>query len=131
MRGRLRAKAIDGEDIIIDLPRGAIVGDGDVFGPSTNGKYYRARIEPEKVLKVKLQDAENIVENALKLGYELGGHHLEILVDGGEVFIPLNLPPEKIERILHQTKLPVKTETVTRVISTNTSGYFAGEEDHE
>ncbi len=130
MRGRLRAKASDGEDIIIDLPRGAMVNDGDVFGPSVNGINYRACIEPEKALKVELQEGASTVENALKLGYELGGHHLEILVDGGEVFVPLNLPPDKIEHILNQTKLPLKTFIVSRVISPDASGYFAGEEDH-
>jgi urease accessory protein len=131
MRGRLRAKASDGEEIIIDLPRGVAVNDGDVFGPSINGAYYRARIEPEKVLKVELQEGASTVENALKLGYELGGHHLEILVDGGEIFVPLNLPPDKIDQLLHRTQLPVKTEIVTRVISPDASGYFAGEEIHE
>jgi urease accessory protein UreE len=130
MRGRLRAKASDGEEVIIELPRGAGVNDGDVFGPSINGTYYRARIEPEKVLRVELQEGASTVENALKLGYELGGHHLEIMVEGGEVFVPLSLPPDKIDHILNQTQLPVKTEIVTRVISPDASGYFAGE-DHE
>jgi urease accessory protein len=130
MRGRLRAKASDGEEVIIDLPRGVAVNDGDVFGPSINGTYYRARIEPEKVLKVELQEGASTIENALKLGYELRGHHLEIMVDGGEVFVPLSLPPDKIDHLLHQTQLPVKTEIVTRVISPDASGYFAGE-DHE
>ncbi len=92
MRGRFRANAINGDEIIIDLPRGLAVSDGDIFGPSIEGTYYRAHIEPEKVLKVELQDGGSTIENALKLGYELGGHHLEILVDGCEVFIPLGLP---------------------------------------
>jgi urease accessory protein len=130
MRGRLRAKTGDGEEVIIELPRGIAVNDGDLFGPSINGTYYRTRIEPEKVLRVELIEGASTVENALKLGYELGGHHLEIMVDGGEVFVPLSLPPDKIDHLLHQTQLPVKTEIVTRVISPDASGYFAGE-DHE
>ena len=128
--GRLRAQASDGEEVIIDLPRGVVVHDGDVFGPSEKGTYYKARIEPERVLKVALQGDMKNVGNALRLGYEMGGHHLEILVEGDELYVPLNLPPEKMEELLLRTGLPVRTDIVTRTISPDASGYFAGEEDH-
>ena len=45
MRGRIRTKLSDGEDLIINLPRGQPIGQGDIFGPSEKGNYYKILIE--------------------------------------------------------------------------------------
>jgi len=44
-RGKARVRAPDGADIAIDLPDGMPIRDGDVFGPSDEGTYYRVLIE--------------------------------------------------------------------------------------
>ena len=128
MRGRLRIRAPDGEDLVIDLPRGLMVRDRDIFGPSQKGTYYRTHIVPEPVLKVTLMGAQSI-ESALRLGYSLGNHHLEVLVDRESAYLPLTLGAEKLREILRRTGLPVETQIVQKVISPGTSGYFAGEEE--
>ncbi len=51
-RGQARVRAPDGEDLIIDLPRGTAIRDGDAFGPSDNGIFYRVFIEAELMLRV-------------------------------------------------------------------------------
>jgi len=47
--GRARVRAPDGTDLIIHLPGGLMIRDGEVFGPSPDGIYYRVLIEPGKV----------------------------------------------------------------------------------
>jgi len=80
-RGRVRVIASDGEDLVIDLPRGENINDGDVFR-SSSGSYYKVSIEPERVVKVTLDSSHNgaSLENAMKLGYNFGNRHLEMLV---------------------------------------------------
>lgn len=130
-RGRLRTRTSDGEDLIIDLPRGRAINDKDVFGPSQKDRYYRISIEPEPVVKVSLKKSEAAkdVENALRLGYSLGNHHLEVLVEGDAVYVPLTIAEEKIREILRRSGLPLQVETQQRIISAAASGYYAGEEE--
>jgi urease accessory protein UreE len=131
MRGRLRTVASDGEDLIIDLPRGEVINEGDVFGPSANGSYYKTLIEPELVVKVALEDAYdlNSLEKAIQLGYNLGNRHLEVLIEDGIVYVPVTIGEEKVKRILEVMNLPIKYETVQKVILPTASGYHTGEED--
>ncbi len=130
-RGRLRTVAPDGEDLIIDLPRGKVINEGDVFGPSSTGAYYKMLIEPELVVKVALKNPENPnhLENALKLGYNLGNRHLEVLIEDGVVYVPVTIGEEKVKRILETMNLPITYESVQKVISTTAAGYHAGEEE--
>jgi urease accessory protein UreE len=131
MRGRVRVVAPDGEDLIIDLPRGENISDGDIFG-SSSGVCYKMLIEPERVMKVLLQDpySSDSLENAIKLGYSLGNRHLEVLIEDGTVYVPVTIGEEKIKRILDMMDLPIKYESVQKVISTSAAGYHAGEDDH-
>jgi urease accessory protein len=130
MRGRLRTVAPDGEDLIIDLPRGKVINEGDVFGPSTAGAYYKALIEPELVVKVALKNNNlKSLEKAIQLGYNLGNRHLEVLIEDGVVYVPVTIGEEKVKRILEAMKLPIKYESVQRVILPTASGYHAGEEE--
>lgn len=129
MRGRLKATAPDGEDLVVDLPRGLMIHDGDTFGPSKKGTYYRIRIEQEPVLMVTVKKTgEGRIEDALRLGYTLGNHHLEVLMDGGKVYVPAVIGADKIERILGKAGVDVETKVINRVISPGISGYFAGED---
>lgn len=131
MRGRLRTVASDGKDLIIDLPRGEVINDGDVFGPSATGPYYKMVIEPELVVKVVLENSDNpnSLGNAIKLGYNLGNRHLEVLIEGGVVYVPATIGEEKVKRILEKMNLPIEYESVQKVILPTAAGYHAGEEE--
>lgn len=130
MRGRLRTVAPDGEDLIIDLPRGQVINEGDVFGPSAAGSYYKTLIEPELVVKVALKNGNvKSLEKAIQLGYNLGNRHLEVLIEDGVVYVPVTIGEEKVKRILEAMNLPIKYESVQKVILPTASGYHAGEEE--
>lgn len=129
VHGRLKVQAPDGNEVIIDLPRGEVIHDEDTFGPSETGTYYQMKINTEEVMQVRLKGEVRTTENALKLGYELGGHHLEVLVEGDSAFLPLNIHPDKLEAILQRTGLPVLVDIVRKVIDPGSSGYFAGEDE--
>jgi urease accessory protein len=131
MRGRVRTKLSDGEDLIINLPRGQSIGQGDIFGPSEKGDYYKILIEPELVIKVTLDKSQSngLLEKAVKLGYNLGNRHLEVLMDDNAVFVPVTIGEEKVRRILESMKLPIRLESVQKVISMSSAGYHAGEEE--
>ena len=129
MRGRLRMKAPDGADLVVDLPRGMSIKDGDIFGPSAQGTYYRTRIEQEPVLMVTMKKTgDGMIEDALRLGYTLGNHHLEVLIDDGRAYIPAVIGADKIGKIIGKAGIDVDTQVIHRVISPGTSGYFAGED---
>jgi urease accessory protein UreE len=131
MRGRVRTKLSDGEDLIINLPRGQPIGQGDIFGPSEKGDYYKILIEPELVIKVTLDESQSndLMEKAAKLGYNLGNRHLEVLIEGNTVFVPVTIGEEKVRKILESMKLPIRYESVQKVISMSSVGYHAGEEE--
>ena len=133
MRGRLRTKSRDGEDLIINLPRGKAIGQGDIFGPSEKGVYYKIVIEPELVIKVTLDksQAQYPIENAIKLGYNLGNRHLEVLIEDSTVFVPVTIGEEKVRKILELMKLPIRFESVQKVISTSSAWYHPGEQEEE
>lgn len=114
-------------DIIIDLPRGEEIRSGDVFGPSSDGTYFRIEINPEDVLNIKLTSGSDDLGSALQLGYLMGSRHMEVLIDGNEAFVPMDLPRSKLESFLQDTGLNVETKIMQRTIADN-SGYFRGEE---
>ena len=88
-------------------------------------------IEPELVIKVTLDKSQNddVIEKAAKLGYNLGNRHLEVLIEDGAVFVPVTIGEEKVRKILESMKLPIKFESVQKVISMSSTGYHAGEEE--
>ena len=131
MRGRVRAKLSEAEDLVINLPRGQPIGQGDIFGPSEKGDYYKILIEPELVIKVTLDKtlSDDAIEKAAKLGYNLGNRHLEVLIEDGALFVPVTIGEEKIRKILESMKLPIKFESVQKVISMSSAGYHGGEEE--
>lgn len=133
MRGRLRTKSKNGEDLIIDLPRGKTINEGDIFGPSEKGVYYKIRIEPEPVIKVTLDKMQTVnpTEGAMRLGYNLGNRHLEVLIEDNAIFVPVTLGEEKVRKMLESMKLPIKFETIKKVISTSSPAYHPGEQEEE
>ncbi len=129
MKGRLRTRSqITNEDIAIDLPRGEMVADGSVFGPSPGGYYYRVEIIPEKVVRVNIATGREDLDSRIKLGYHIGNHHLEVLIEDDSTYIPATIGEDKIKDILRKSELPLKIETEERVLSYQSSNYFAGED---
>jgi urease accessory protein UreE len=123
--GRLPVRAPDGEDVIIDLPKGSVVHDGDVYGPSRTGICYRIRIEPEKVLRITLNRRDiHGIEDAMRLGYALGDNHLEVLVEKESAYVPLALGAEKIAGIIMKIGIPVAIDIVDRIIPMDAPGYY-------
>lgn len=131
MRGRVRTKLSDSEDLVINLPRGQPIRQGDIFGPSEKGDYYKILIEPELVIKVTLDNtrSDDAIEKAAKLGYNLGNRHLEVLIEDNTLFVPVTIGEEKVRKILESMKLPIKFESVQKVISMSSAGYHGGEEE--
>ena len=131
MRGRVRTKLSDSEDLVINLPRGQPIRQGDVFGPSEKGDFYKILIEPELVIKVTLDNtrSNDAIEKAAKLGYNLGNRHLEVLIENNAVFVPVTIGEEKVRKILESMKLPIKFESVQKIISMSSVGYRGGEEE--
>ena len=131
MRGRVRTKLSDSEDLVINLPRGQPIRQGDIFGPSEKGDYYKILIEPELVIKVTLDNtlSDDAIEKAAKLGYNLGNRHLEVLIEDNALFVPVTIGEEKVRKILESMKLPIKFESVQKVISMSSAGYHGGEEE--
>jgi urease accessory protein len=131
MRGRVRTKLNEEEDLVINLPRGQPIGQGDIFGPSEKGDYYKILIEPELVIKVTLNEShgDDVIEKAAKLGYNLGNRHLEVLIEDNAVFVPVTIGEDKVKKILESMKLPITFESIQKVISMSSSGYHAGEEE--
>jgi len=131
MRGRVRTKLSDAEDLVINLPRGQPIRQGDVFGPSEKGDYYKILIEPELVIKVTIDNtrSDDAIEKAAKLGYNLGNRHLEVLIEDNAVFVPVTIGEEKVRKILASMKLPIKFESVQKIISVSSAGYHGGEDE--
>jgi urease accessory protein UreE len=131
MRGRVRTKLSDSEDLVINLPRGQPIRQGDVFGPSEKGDFYKILIEPELVIKVTLDNtrSNDAIEKAAKLGYNLGNRHLEVLIENNAVFVPVTIGEEKVRKILESMKLPIKFESVQKIISMSSVGYHGEEEE--
>lgn len=133
MRGRLKLTDINGEEILIDLPRGEIINDGDIFGPTPEGNYYRIKIKPEQVLRVSIKttNVEKDIDNFLKLGYNLGNHHLEVLIEGKNVYVTTGIGIDNVRDILSRFHLPMEIEKMDKIISTTAIGYYAGEDKDE
>lgn len=128
--GRLQVRAPDGEDVTIDLPKGSVVHDGDIYGPSRMGICYRIRIEPEKVLRITLNRRDNHgLEDAMRLGYALGDNHLEVLVEKESAYVPLALGAEKIAGIIMRIGIPVAIDIVDRIIPPDAPGYYPAEKN--
>ncbi len=130
-RGRVRTKIGTGEDLIINLPRGQTIEQGEVFGPSEKGDYFRIMIKPERVIKVTLDKSKtnDLLKEALRLGYNLGNRHLEVLIEDDSAYVPVTIGEEKVKKMLISMKLPIKYESIQKIISMTSSGYHAGEEE--
>ncbi|HTY52453.1 MAG TPA: hypothetical protein VMB35_04605 [Methanomicrobiales archaeon] len=125
--GRVLVKGRGGTDLIVELPRGAAVQDGDIIGPSPEGVYYRARFAPEPALRITLEDEGFLVEDALILGCILGMHGSEVLTEGRNICVPVgDVGAGPLMGLVRSTGVPVRMEVTESVISPAVRGYFPG-----
>ena len=73
--------------------------------------------------------ANNPLEQAIKLGYNLGNRHLEVLIEDTDVYVPVSIGEEKVKKMLTSMKLPIKFESTQKIISMASAGYHAGEDE--
>ena len=125
--GRVQVKGRGGADLVVELPRGPAVQDGDVIGPSPEGGYYRARFAPEQALRITLENEGFLLEDAVMLGCLLGMHGNEVLIEGENLFVPLgDRGAGPLMDLVRSTGVPVRMEVTESVISPAVRGYFPG-----
>jgi urease accessory protein UreE len=128
IKGRLRIHSKEtGEAVAIDLPRGQNLRNGSVFGPSEEGRFYKIEISPERVVRVTVTTDRGDLNSRIKLGYHIGNHHLEALIDGENTYLPVTIGEEKVREILRRSDLPLKIDTEERVLAWYSQNYFPGE----
>jgi urease accessory protein UreE len=128
IKGRLRIHSKEtGEEVAIDLPRGQDLKNGSVFGPSEEGRFYKIEINPERVVRVTVTTDRGDLNSRIKLGYHIGNHHLEALIDGENTYLPVTIGEEKVREILRRSDLPLKIDTEERVLAWYSQNYFPGE----
>jgi urease accessory protein len=128
IKGRLRIQSKEtGEEVAFDLPRGQALRNGSIFGPSTQGRFYKIEISPERVVRVTVTTDKGDLNSRIKLGYHIGNHHLEALIDGENTYLPVTIGEEKVREILRRSDLPLKIDTEERVLAWCSQNYFPGE----
>lgn len=128
IKGRLRILSKEtGEEVAIDLPRGQTLRNGSVFGPSAEGRFYKIEISPERLVKVTVTTDVGDLNSRIKLGYYIGNHHLEALIDGDNAYLPVTIGEDKVKEILRRSHLPLRIDTEERVLAWYSQNYFPGE----
>ncbi len=128
IKGRLRIRSHEtGEEVTIDLPRGQTLRNGSVFGPSAEGRFYKIEISPERLVKVTVTTDRGDLNSRIKLGYHIGNHHLEALIDGENAYLPVTIGEDKVREILRRSQLPLRIDTEERVLAWHSQNYFPGE----
>ncbi len=93
---RMRKVGDKGTDVLITLPKGVSLRDGDVLLLRPDRMLVVER-ERENVALISLKDTheENeMVELALRIGHSLGNLHRPIIVRGLEVYLPIQADSE-------------------------------------
>lgn len=111
--GRLRKKTDAGEDIIIDLPRGSFLRDGDVVWLDQD-KMVVVRVETEELMVVYIKPEGSIeeqIEAAVKVGHALGNQHLPVSINHRIVKIPIETTREVVAAsVSHIGEIDVRFE---------------------
>lgn len=77
-RSRLRTRTDGGDELIIHVPRGAVLEDGDLLGAST-GQVVQVRAASETVSAVYAADAVALARAC----YHLGNRHVPVQIEAG------------------------------------------------
>ncbi len=90
-KNRMRVVSDRGKDVIIDVPRGLTIRDGDVLAGDGDWMLVVEWL-PEDALILTVDrsaDWKEQVERAVRLGYVLGMKHFHPFIAGNEVVVPV------------------------------------------
>jgi urease accessory protein UreE len=90
-KNRQRVTSDKGREVIIDVPRGITIGNGDVLSHDHNSILV-VEWMPEETLILTIErssDWEERVERATRLGYLLGMKHFHPFLSGSEILVPV------------------------------------------
>jgi urease accessory protein len=102
-RSRHRFEMSDGKAIILHLPRGTVLHDGDILQDETNGESIKITAKPEPVLTVTASTNQDL----LRAAYHLGNRH--VLVEITATYLRIS-PDSVLHQMLEQLGLEVKEE---------------------
>lgn len=102
-RSRHHWQIEDGQAVLLRLPRGTVLRDGDILVDETTGSLVRITAKPEPVLTVV---AKNTID-LLKAAYHLGNRHVAVEITPSY----LRLSPDPIlQAMLEQMGVEIKEE---------------------
>lgn len=102
-RSRLHVRTTGGEPVVLQLPRGTVLDDGDVLASDDGAWQARVKARAEPVLTVRTADASLL----LRAAYHLGNRHVPLELGDGY----LRLAPDSVlANMLAQMGLPVTAE---------------------
>lgn len=112
---RFRKETKAGQDIIVNLPRGASLRHGDVIWLDQDNMVV-VQIEPEEVMVIRIRPegpVEEQIETALKVGYAVGNQHLQVSIDHRIVKIPVEIEREVLtSSVANIGKIDIRFEEV-------------------
>ncbi|GAB1538008.1 urease accessory protein UreE [Scytonema sp. NUACC21] len=102
-RSRHRFETEDGQAVLLRLPRGTVLRDGDILEDETSGILVKITAKPEAVFTVTAQTSLNL----LRAAYHLGNRHVPVEM----TTTYLRLSPDPVLRVmLEQLGLKVQEE---------------------
>jgi urease accessory protein len=122
-RVRLRKKSDKGTDVVLLLPRGSHIGDGDVLFISP-GKMIVAKRTPESVGIIKLHknmESGELVKIATTIGHVIGNLHRPIKIDSDMITFPIQSVSELslFEKLLTQLRGQIEISSNNIVFEPN------------
>ena len=102
-RSRHHWQMEDGQAVLLRLPRGTVLRDGDILVDETTGSLVRITAKPEPVLTV----AAKTTIDLLKAAYHLGNRHVAVEITSSY----LRLSPDPVlQAMLEQLGVEIKEE---------------------
>lgn len=102
-RSRRHFKTEEGETIYLQLPRGTILGEGDLLASETGEILVRVKAKPEPVLTVTAADFLTLMRSA----YHLGNRHIPLEIT--PTYLRLS-PDSVLQKMLIQLGVEVREE---------------------
>lgn len=108
-RSRHRFDHPDGTVLFFQLPRGTVLGQGDLLQTEDGTTTLQIQAKPEPVITVRIDDELELLQAA----YHLGNRHIALEVGYDEIGRYLRLQPDSVlEEMLHHRGLSVTAETL-------------------
>ncbi len=125
-RTRLRKTGERGSDIVLDLPAGTQLHDGDVVW-LTDERMVVVAQQPERVAIVHLSEdesPEDQVETALRVGHALGNLHRPIQAHHRECTLPIQAESELdvVRKLIHRVAPGARIESAMAVFDPEMAG---------